>query len=117
MRRAGWCACRCPRASTVPPAAARCRTTGCCRPAASAGTAVLDAGGAPVTGDTATWAVGPLGGGPAGEPRLRVRGDDLGAADPLLRVARAVLASGAAAARAVAVTHVEAAPLDLVMVA
>jgi len=83
-----------------------------------AGTTVLDAGGATVTGGTATWALGTVNGADAGERRLSVRVDDLGAADPLVRVARAVLASGANAARAAAVTQVEpAAALDLVMVA
>src|SRR5205809_409062 len=80
-----------------------------------AGTTVLEAGGATVTGGTATWALGTVNGADAGERRLSVRVDDLGAADPLVRVARAVLASGANAARAAAVTPVEpAAALDLV---
>jgi len=82
------------------------------------GTTVLDAGGATVTGDTATWALGTLNGGQAGEQRLQVRVDDLGAADPLVRAARAVLASGVNATRAAAVTQVEpAAALDLVVTA
>src|SRR5205807_1489178 len=122
MRRAGWCPSRCPKARTAPRAAARRPRRGGDRPAAarggaSRGTCVRDAGGAPVTGDTASWALGTVSGGQAGARRLRVRVDDLGAADPVVRVAGALLASGANAARAVAVTQVEAAPLDLVMVA
>jgi uncharacterized repeat protein (TIGR01451 family) len=82
------------------------------------GTTVLDAGGATVTGDTATWALGTVNGGQTGARGLQVRVDDLGAADPLVRMARAVAASGANVARAAAVTQVEAAaPLDLAMVA
>src|SRR5438067_2376315 len=65
-----------------------------------------------------TWAGGTVSGGQAGARGLQVRVDDLGAADPLVREARAVVASGVNVARAAAVTQVEeAAPLDLAMVA
>jgi uncharacterized repeat protein (TIGR01451 family) len=82
------------------------------------GTTVVDDGGATVTGDTAVWTLGTVNDGDAGERRLMVQVDDLGVADPLVRVARAAVASGAVAARAAVVTHVEvAAPLALVMTA
>jgi uncharacterized repeat protein (TIGR01451 family) len=82
------------------------------------GTTVLNDGGATVTGDTAVWPLGTLGAGVAGERRVTVQVDDLAGADPLLRVARAALTSGALAARAVVVTQVETeSPLALEVVA
>src|SRR5207237_643814 len=50
-----------------------------------AGTTVIDAGGATVSGSTATWTLGTLNAGQAGEQRLRVQVTDLGAGDPLVR--------------------------------
>jgi uncharacterized repeat protein (TIGR01451 family) len=61
-------------------------------------------------GATAMWSLGTLAAGAAGERRLSVDVDDLGAADPLVRVARAVIASDVLAARAGALTHVEVDP-------
>jgi uncharacterized repeat protein (TIGR01451 family) len=75
-----------------------------------AGVTVVDDGGATVVGDTAMWSLGTLAAGAAGERRLSVDVDDLGAADPLVRVARAVIASDVLAARAGALTHVEVDP-------
>jgi uncharacterized repeat protein (TIGR01451 family) len=78
------------------------------------GVTVVDDGGATVTGDTATWSLGTLAAGEAGEQRLSVEIDDLGAADALVRTARAAVESGVVAARAGVVTQVEAgAPLSL----
>jgi uncharacterized repeat protein (TIGR01451 family) len=82
------------------------------------GVTVLDDGGATVGGGIATWDLGSLAAGAAGEQRLSVSIDDLGAADPLVRVARAVVESGTTAARTGAVTHVEVgSPLSLSLTA
>src|SRR2546428_318012 len=67
-----------------------------------------------------TWATSPLGTlarGQAGEGRVQVQVDDLGAAELDVRVARAVVASGVAAARAAEATQVESSPLALSMTA
>ncbi len=82
------------------------------------GVTVLDTGGGTQASGVVTWALGPLNPGQSGERRLRVSVDDLGAADPLVRVTRAAVSSGATAARAGAVTLVQtAAPLGLTMIA
>jgi len=82
------------------------------------GVTVVDDGGATVTGDTAVWDLGTLNAGAAGERRVSVEIDDLGATDPLVRTARAAVESGVEAARAGAVTQIEAgAPLALTIVA
>jgi hypothetical protein len=63
-------------------------------------------------------ALGTVNAGESGERRLTVRVDDLAAADPLVRLTRAVVASSTAAARASEVTSVAASvSLGLVMVA
>ena len=82
------------------------------------GVTVLDAGGATVAGSTATWAIGTFDKNQTGERRLRVRVDDLGAAEKHVRIARAALTSGNLAARAAETTQVKAAaPLVLAMTA
>jgi uncharacterized repeat protein (TIGR01451 family) len=79
------------------------------------GTTVLDAGGGTVAAGTVTWALGALNAGQTGEHRVRVSVDDLGAGDPLVRVARATIASGASAARAAVATQIQASSLGLVL--
>src|SRR5262249_40200594 len=80
------------------------------------GTTVVDPGGGTPGAGTVTWALGALNPGQTGERPPRVRVDDLGATDPLVRVTRATIASGATAARGSVVTQVQpAAPLALVM--
>jgi len=82
------------------------------------GTTLVDAGGGTEGTGTVAWALGTLQAAQTGERRVRVRVDDLGASDPLVRVARAVLSSGTAAARASAVTRIQTLPtLGLVMTA
>src|SRR5262249_26603322 len=78
-----------------------------------AGTTVVDAGGGTVAGETITWALGTLGSQALGERTVTVHVDDLGAGDPLTRVALAAVASGTTVARAVAVTPVEPTPFGL----
>ena len=84
-----------------------------------AGVTVTDDGG----GDTSvagriSWDLDTLDPGETGERRVRVTVTTLAGADPLVRVARAVLGSGTFEARAVVATQVEpATPLGLVMVA
>src|SRR5262249_4907087 len=79
------------------------------------GTTVLDADGGTLVGDTVTWPLGTLDVAQAGERRVRVSVDDLGAVDPLVRVARAAISSGSTAAHASVVTQVQASSLGLVM--
>ena len=82
------------------------------------GVTVTAAPGATVSGNTVTWALGTVNAGDSGERDLTVRVDDLGATDPLVRLTRAVVASGTTTARAGALTTVAPAlPLDLAMVA
>jgi len=80
------------------------------------GTTVVDAGGGTVTAGTVTWNLTTLDPGETGERPLRVTVDDL-PADPLVRVARATITSGAVAATAGLVTQVAPARLAVVMVA
>ncbi len=83
-----------------------------------AGVTLVDAGGATESPPgTLSWALDTLDGAEMGERRVRVVVTGLGATDRLVRLARAVLASGSIEARATAVTQVEAAPLGLTMVA
>jgi uncharacterized repeat protein (TIGR01451 family) len=82
-----------------------------------AGTSVVDAGGGTVGANTITWAIGTLDPAVTGERRARVHVDTLAPDEPLVRVARAVVTSGTAAARASVVTQVQATPLGVEMVA
>src|SRR5262249_9079101 len=82
-----------------------------------AGLSVVDAGGGTQTSSTITWSLGTLNAGQADERRVRVHVDDLAPADPLVRVARAAIASGAAAARPTGVTQVQPTPLGVELVA
>jgi uncharacterized repeat protein (TIGR01451 family) len=82
------------------------------------GVSVVDDGGATVLGDGAVWDLGTLAAGAIGTHHLTVEVTDLGATDPLVRLGRAVVQSAAEAARAAAVTHVEAvSPLALTLTA
>ena len=82
------------------------------------GETILDADGAAVDGATVTWALGTLDVGQAGEHRVRVQIDSLGASDPHIRRAHAALTSGVQAARAAKVTQLDiGSPLGLTMVA
>src|SRR5262249_27952039 len=63
------------------------------------GTTVVDPGGGTPAARTVTWSLGALNPGQTGERRLRVSVDDLGATDPLVRVTRATIPSGAPPAR------------------
>ena len=85
-------------------------------PAGTTPTAVAEGG--VVSGNTVTWTVGTLNFGDSGERQLTVTVDDLGAADPLVRLTRAVVASTTTSARASEVTSVAASVgLGLVVVA
>src|SRR5207245_3866975 len=82
-----------------------------------AGVTVVDAGGGTQASGMVTWSLGALNAGQTDERRVRVQVDDLAPDDPLVRVARAVVTSGTAAARASVVTQVGATALGLVIVA
>src|SRR5207244_5220717 len=82
-----------------------------------AGLTPMATDGGVLAGDTVTWTLGDLGPGQVGERRLRAMVDDLGSADPLVRVTRALVTSGVMAARASAVTTREPPALGLVMAA
>jgi len=81
------------------------------------GVAVVVANGATVANDTVTWDLGDVTPTQTGERRLAVSITGLGAADPLVRVTRAVLASTTGAARESVTTTLDAAPLGLVLAA
>jgi len=76
------------------------------------GTTVVDVSdGGTVEAGSVTWTLGALAAGAHGQRSFTVTVDDLGAADPGTRHAVAALVTTAAAARASALTTVEAAPL------
>jgi uncharacterized repeat protein (TIGR01451 family) len=80
------------------------------------GATALDLDGGTKTGDTVSWSLGTLDAGETGAHVVRVRIDDAGTADPLVRLARATLTGGAAAASASVLALVEpATPLALDM--
>ena len=80
------------------------------------GTTALDLDGGTKTGDTVSWSLGTLDAGETGAHVVRVRIDDAGTGDPLVRLARAMLTGGAAATSASVLALVEpAAPLALDM--
>jgi uncharacterized repeat protein (TIGR01451 family) len=82
------------------------------------GVSVVDDGGATIVGDDAIFDLSTLNAGVAGTHHVTVEVTDLGAAEPLVRAARGVVQSGAEAARAEAVTQVEAvSPLSLTLTA
>ena len=82
-----------------------------------AGLKVLDAGGGTQTSGNITWSLGALNAAQVGERRVRVRVEDMAADDPLLRITRGVISSGANAARASVVTQVQPATLALELIA
>ncbi len=82
-----------------------------------AGTTLVDAGGGTAAAGVITWAIGTLGANQTSERRVRVHVDDLLTVDPLVRVAEAVVTSGAATARASVVTSIGTAVLGLEMTA
>src|SRR5207244_11021344 len=81
------------------------------------GVSVVDAGGGTAAAGTITWALGTLNPTVTGERLVQVHVDTLAPNEPLVRVARAVITSGTAAARAGLVTQVQATPLGVEMVA
>ncbi len=83
-----------------------------------AGMTATDTHGGTAAGDTVTWSLGTVNAGESGERQLTVSVDDLGPADPLVRLTQAMVTSPTAAARASELTTVVTSnPLDLVMVA
>src|SRR5262249_22880814 len=81
-------------------------------------TATATTGSGVISGNTVTWMLGTLNPGDTGERRVTVSVDDLGAADPLVRLTRAFVQSTTASARASEVTTVAASiGLGLVMTA
>jgi cysteine-rich repeat protein len=82
-----------------------------------AGVTVVDAGGGTQASGTITWSLGALNAAQTDERRVRVHVENLAPDDPLVRVARATISSGATAARAAIVTQVQATSLGLGVVA
>src|SRR5262245_46793784 len=80
-------------------------------------TATGATGSGTIAGDTVTWNIGTLNAGDTGERQRMVTVDDLGAADPLVRLTRAVVASTTTSARASEVTTVGTSGLGLAIVA
>ena len=78
-----------------------------------AGMSVLDAGGGTVNAGTITWALGTLDPAEIGARLVRVHVEKLAPDDPDVRVARAVIASGATVAEASVVTQVQGTTLGL----
>jgi hypothetical protein len=79
------------------------------------GVTVLDAAGGTTADGTITWNLATLDAAENGERRVKLRVEDLGDAEPFVRVARAVLASGIANAQATVVTAVQPTTLELEM--